>query len=79
MLCVSINSFNLDFENSHSGVPQDSLVGPLLLLTNITFTHCASSSFSAHHFADDTNLLNYKHPVKRMNKGFNQYFKKLGN
>ena len=76
MLCVSINSFNLDFENGHSGVPQDSLVGPPLFLTNITFIHCASSYFSAHHFTDDTNLLNYKHPVKRMNKEVNQYLKK---
>ena len=34
---------------------------------------------SVHHFADDTNLLNYKNSVKSMNKQVNQYLKNLTN
>ena len=35
--------------------------------------------YSAHHFADDTNLLNYNNSVKRMNKQVNQDLKNLAN
>ena len=39
--------------------------------------HCAIRYFSDHHFAYYTNLLNYKHSVKRMNKEVNQDIIKL--
>ena len=34
---------------------------------------------SVHHFADNTNLLNYNNSVKRMNKQVNKDFKNLTN
>ena len=43
-----------------------------MILTAIT---CCS----VHHFADDTNLLNYNDSVKRMNKQVYQDLKKLTN
>ena len=37
--------------------------------------NCAIKYYSVHHFADDTNLLNYNNSVKRMNKQVNQDLK----
>ena len=76
---VRINGFNSKLEHIHCGVLQGSILGPLLLLIYINDLNCAIRYSSVHHFADDTNLLNYNNSVKRMNKQVNQHLKNLKN
>ena len=76
---VSINGFNSKLEHIHCGVPEGSILGPLLFLIYINDLNCAIRYCSVHHFADDTNLLNYNNSVKKMNKQVNQDLKNLTN
>ena len=76
---VSINSFNSKLEHIHCGVSQGPILGPLLFLIYIDDLNCAIRYCLVHHFADDTNLLNYNNSVKRMNKQVNQDLKNLTN
>ena len=76
---VSINGFKCSTSTLTCGVPQGSVLGPLLFLMYrndlchaITFSHVP-------HFADDTNLLQiYKSP-KMLNKLINYDLKNLSN
>ena len=72
---VSLNGFISKFEHIHCGVPQGSILGPLLFLIYINDLNCAIKYFSVHHFPADTDLLNYNNSVKRMNKQVNQDLK----
>ena len=76
---VSINGFNSKLEHIQCGVPKGSILGPLLFLIYINDLNCAIRYCSVHHFADDTNPLNYNNSVKRMNKQVYQDLKKLTN
>ena len=76
---VSINGFNSKLEHIHWGVPQGSIVRSLLSFTYVNDLNCAIRCCLVHHFADDTNLLNYINSVKRMNKQTNQDLKHLTN
>ena len=57
---VSLDGEKSDILKISCGVPQGSILGPLLFLIYINDMHCALKESTVHHFADDTNLL-YSH------------------
>ena len=61
---VSINGFNLKLEQTHCGVPQGSILEPLLFLIYINDLKCAIRYCSVHHSADETHLLNNNNSEK---------------
>ena len=53
---VSINGFDSGLAAINCGVPQESVLGPLLFLLYINDPNQAIKFCKVHHFADDTNL-----------------------
>ena len=72
---ISINGFNSDDKTTKYGVPQGSVLGPLLFLIFINDLNTAIKH-SHFHFADDTCLLNID-SVKQINKVVNNNLKFL--
>ena len=64
---VPINGFNSKDLPISYGVPQGSVLGPLLFLY-INDLHNAIKFSKFHHFADDTNLLHISKSIKQLNK-----------
>ena len=76
---VSINGYNSDLMPVICGVPQGSVLGPLLFLIYINDLHKAIRYCKVHHFADDTNLFHTNKSVKNLNKLVNHDMKQLNN
>ena len=74
---VSINGFNSDVKTLRHGVPQGSVLGPLLFLLYINDLHLAIKHSKVYHFADDTNLLQINESFKQTQKYLNFDFKFL--
>ena len=65
---LSINLFNSDYKTIKYGVPQRSVLGPLLFLIFINDLNTAIKHSETFHFTDDTCLLNIKDSIKQINK-----------
>ena len=76
---VSINGYNSGLAAINCGVPQGSVLGPLLFLLYIDDLNQAIKFCKVHHFADDTNLLCLGNSVKKLNKLVNADLKRLVN
>ena len=76
---VSINGFDSDLATVTCGVPQGSVLGPLLFLMYINDLNLVIQNCKVYHFADDTNLLNINNSLSKLNKLVNQDLKNLTN
>ena len=74
---VSINGFDSDYKTVKYGVPQGSVLGPLLFLIFISNLNIAIKNSKTFYFADDTCLLNIKDSFKKINKAVNKDLKFL--
>ena len=68
---VTINGYDSKIVNMHYGVPQGSVLGPLLFLIYINDLHTAIKFSTTRHFADDTNLLIKNKSPKQLQKQLN--------
>ena len=68
---VSVNGYNSTEQNMNYGVPQGSVLGPLLFLIYINDLNNAIKFCTTHHFADDTNLLFVDKSLKKIQKYVN--------
>ena len=74
---VSILGYDSSTKTISHGVPQGSVLGPLLFLIYINDLHKAIKNSKVFHFADDTNLLNISNSPKKMQKMVNADLKIL--
>ena len=74
---VSINGHESSLAYVLYGIPQGSVLGPLLFLIYINDLNQAIKFCKVHHFADDTNLLHFNKSVANLNKLVNLNMKNL--
>ena len=73
----SINGYDSNLADVKFGVPQGSVLGPLLFLIYINDLNQALKFCKVHHFAADTNLLHFIKSINRRNKYVNFDLKNL--
>ena len=76
---VSINGHVSNQASVKYGVPQGSVLGPLLFLIYINDLNHAIKFCKVHHFADDTNLVHFSKSANKLNKYINTDMKNLTN
>ena len=76
---VSINGYESGLVALNCGVPQGSVLGPLLFLLYINDLNQAIKFCKVHHFADYTNFLCLSNSIKNLNKLVNADLKHLVN
>ena len=74
---VSINAVESELRELNHGVPQGSVLGPLLFLIYINDLNRCISNSKVYHFADDTNLLHINSCFKKLQKNLNYYLIRL--
>ena len=74
---VSINGYESGLAGMNCGVPQGSVLGPLLFLSYINDLNEAIKFCKVHCFADDINLLCLSNSIKKLNKLGNADLKHL--
>jgi retron-type reverse transcriptase len=68
---VAINDSKSTLVKCSNGVPQGSVLGPLLFLLYINDLHTSIKFATVYHFADDTNLMLINKSLKKINKHIN--------
>ena len=76
---VTINGFKSTLNSINFGVPQGSVLGPLLFLMYINDLSFSVKNSTVHHFADDTNLLYINESLKTLCKKVNYDLKGITN
>ena len=74
---VVINGFESKRKTMYHGVPQGSVLGPILFLIYINDLHRCIKHCTTYHFADDTNLLNISNNYKSMQSKVNHDLRSL--
>ena len=72
---VSINGYNSECASVPTGIPQGSVLGPLLFLLYINDLNVAIKHCKAHHFAEETNFFYTNNSIKKLNKLLNKDLK----
>ena len=60
---ISINGYDSNLADVKFGVPQGSVLGPLLFAVDINDLNQVLKFSKVHHFADDTNLIHFSKSV----------------
>ena len=76
---ISINGYESGLAVINCGVPQGSVLGPILFLLYQATSNNQARFCKVHHFADDTNLVCLINSIKKLNKLANAYLKHLVN
>ena len=74
---VTIKGFDPEIQSFQYGVPQGSVLWPLLFEIYINDIHNAIKFLQPFHFADDTCLLNIQNTISKINESLNKDLKKL--
>ena len=74
---MSIDNINSFISNILCGVPQGSILGPLLFIIYINDLHAAIKFSETFHFADDTSLIYSNPSFKKLTKDINSDLRSL--